>query len=135
MSRHHLFDPDGMAPAKGFTYGAIAAPGHLLHLAGITGHREDDSIAGDLVGQFSDACRSLVSVIEAAGGSGEDLVHLTIYTTDVADYREQSGPIGVAYRQVFGRHFPPMALIGVSELFDPRAVVELVGVAVVPEPA
>jgi hypothetical protein len=27
-----------------------------------------------------------------------------------------------------------MALIGVAELFDPRALVELVGVAVVPEP-
>jgi enamine deaminase RidA (YjgF/YER057c/UK114 family) len=43
-------------------------------------------------------------------------------------------PIGEAYRNVFGKHYPPMALIGVAELFDPKAKVELVGVAVVPGP-
>jgi enamine deaminase RidA (YjgF/YER057c/UK114 family) len=58
---------------------------------------------------------------------------LTIYTTDIAGYRDDLSPIGGAYRAVFGKHYPPMALIGVSELFDPEAKVELVGVAVVPD--
>ncbi len=39
------------------------------------------------------------------------------------------GPIGEAYRAVFGRHYPAMALFGVTELFDPEARVELVAVA------
>jgi enamine deaminase RidA (YjgF/YER057c/UK114 family) len=70
-------------------------------------------------------------VIEEAGGEPGDLVSLTIYTTQIDSYRENLGPIGAAYRGVFGRHFPPMALIGVAELFDPRSLVELVGVAVI----
>ena len=66
-----------------------------------------------------------------AGGDPTDLVSMTIFTTDVPGYRESLGPIGEAYRHVFGKHFPPMALIGVAELFDPKAKVELVCTAVV----
>jgi hypothetical protein len=36
---------------------------------------------------------------------------------------------------VFGRHYPPLALFGIDELFDPSAFVELVCLAVVPDEA
>ncbi len=133
VSRHQLFDPDGMPPARGFSYGAISAEGRLLHIAGITGHRADQSIEDDIVAQFAQACRSVARVIEEAGGSPTDLVSMTIYTPAIDGYRENLRPIGAAYREVFGRHFPPMALLGVAELFDPNALVELICVAVVPE--
>lgn len=133
MSRHSLFNPEGMPPATGFSYGAISAPGRVLHLAGITGHDADSSIEGDIVSQFGTACRSVGHIISEAGGSPDDLVSMTIYTSAMEDYRRNLRSIGAAYREVFGKHYPPMALLGVSELFDPRAVVELVCVAVVPE--
>ena len=133
MSRHHLFDPDGMAPAVGFSYGAVSAGGKLLHIAGLTGHLSDGSIADDLVEQFARACESVARVINEAGGDPSDLVSMTIYTTDIDGYRSRLGAIGEAYRAVFGRHYPPMALFGVGELFDPNALVELVCVAVVPD--
>ena len=133
MSRHTLFDPEGMAPAAGFSYGALAAPGRLLHIAGMTGHRADMSIDPDLVSQFGAACRSVALVVEEAGGSPDDLVSMVIYTSAIEEYRSRLGEIGEVYRAVFGRHYPPMALFGISELFDPAAVVELVCVAVVPE--
>lgn len=133
MSRHSLFNPEGMPPATGFSYGAISAPGRVLHLAGITGHDADSLIEGDIVSQFGAACRSVGRVISEAGGSPDDLVSMTIYTSAMEDYRGNLRSIGAAYREVFGKHYPPMALLGVSELFDPRALVELVCVAVVPE--
>lgn len=133
MSRHHLFNPEGMPPASGFSYGALADTGRALHIAGITGHAADGSIDVDLVDQFGTACAGVARVISEAGGGPSDLVSLTIYTTDIETYRARPKELGVAYRDVFGRHYPPMALFGVSELFDPRAVVELVGVAVVPD--
>lgn len=135
MTRHHLFDPEGLAPAVGFSHGALGAGGRILHVAGQTGHQSDGSIDPGLVEQFAQACRSLARVIEAAGGAPDDLLSLTIYTTDVAGYRENLGPIGAAYRAVFGRHYPAMALFGVSELFDPEAMVELVAVAQIEAPA
>lgn len=131
MTRHHLLDPEGMTPPFGFSHGALSANGRTLHIAGQTGHHPDLSIEDGLVEQFAQACRAVATVIEEAGGEPEDLVSMTIYTTQIDSYRENLGPIGAAYREVFGRHFPPMALIGVSDLFDPRSVVELVGVAVV----
>ncbi|MEX1126356.1 MAG: RidA family protein [Acidimicrobiia bacterium] len=131
MSRHHLFDPEGMTPPFGFSHGALAVMGRTLHIAGQTGHHPDLTIDDGLVEQFAVACSAVARVIEEAGGEPEDLISMTIYTTQIATYRDNLGPIGAAYREVFGRHFPPMALIGVSDLFDPRSVVELVGVAVV----
>jgi enamine deaminase RidA (YjgF/YER057c/UK114 family) len=55
-----------------------------------------------------------------------------IYSTDVGAYRAQLRELGTAWRGRFGKHYPAMALIGTTELFDPEAQVELVGVAVVP---
>jgi len=38
--------------------------------------------------------------------------------------------VGEAYRRHFGRHYPAMALLEVSRLFDPEAKVELMAIAV-----
>lgn len=133
MTRHHLFDPDGLPEASGFSYGAIPAPGRTVHLAGITGHAADGSIDDSLVAQFGRACQSVARVIVDAGGEPSDLVSMTIYTTDIASYRTSLKELGEEYRAVFGRHYPPMALLGIDELVDPGAVVELLCVAVIPE--
>ncbi len=131
MSAHQFLNPEGLAPARGFSHGAIPAEGRTLYIAGQTGHHEDMTLDDGLVEQFASACQSVAKVIREAGGEPDDLVSMTIYTTDVDGYKENLGPIGEAYREVFGKHFPPMALIGVAELFDPDARVELVCVAVV----
>lgn len=132
MSRHHLVEPEGLPPARGFSYGLVPAGGRVVHVAGITGHLADGSIDEGIVDQFSEACRNVARVVAEAGGEPGDVVSMTIYTSDIVAYRENLGPIGDAYRAVFGRHYPPMALIGVTELMDPKALVELVCVAVVP---
>jgi enamine deaminase RidA (YjgF/YER057c/UK114 family) len=131
MSGHQFLNPEGLAPARGFSHGAVPANGRTLYIAGQTGHHQDMSLDADLVEQFARACQSVAAVITEAGGNPTDLVSMTIYTTDVPGYRQSLGPIGEAYRQVFGKHFPPMALIGVAELFDPKAKVELVCTAVI----
>ena len=61
------------------------------------------------------------------------MVSLQIFTTDVEGYRAQSKAIGAAYRAVFGPHYPPMALFGVTRLYDAAALVELVAIAVIPD--
>lgn len=131
MTRHNFFNPEDMTNAVGFSHGAVAAEGNTLYIAGQTGHHADGSINEGIVDQFHVACRAVSRVIEEGGGEPTDLMSLTIYTPDVQEYRENLAEIGLRYRDVFGKHFPPMALIGISELFDPSARVELVGVAVV----
>jgi enamine deaminase RidA (YjgF/YER057c/UK114 family) len=122
-----------MAEPKGFSHGVVAGPGRTLHIAGETGHRKDLSLDDDFVAQFGQACRNVAMVVEAAGGEVGDLVSLTIFVTDVGAYRDRLLEIGREYQAVFGKHFPAMALIGISELVDPAAMVEMMGVAVVPD--
>jgi enamine deaminase RidA (YjgF/YER057c/UK114 family) len=48
------------------------------------------------------------------------------------DYRSQSSEIGLAWRRLVGREYPAMAAVGVSRLWDPAALVEIQGYAVIP---
>ena len=80
------------------------------------------------------AAGNLVAALAAAGGSPEHLVSLHIYTTEVDLYRATRGELGAVYRRHLGRHYVATALFEVAGLFDPAAKVELVGVAVVPDP-
>jgi enamine deaminase RidA (YjgF/YER057c/UK114 family) len=73
-----------------------------------------------------------VAALEAAGARPEHLVSLQIFVADLEAYRGSLGPIGKAYRKHFGKHYPAMALLGTTELFDSEATVELVGIAVIP---
>jgi len=129
----HLFvDPPGLPKAVGFSHAAVAHEGKTVYLAGQAGHRPDGTIGPDLLDQFSQACQNVVVALEGTGAAREDLVSLYIFVTDVGAYRRRRRELGEAYRGVFGRHYPPMALLGVNELFDPAAQVELVGTAVIP---
>jgi enamine deaminase RidA (YjgF/YER057c/UK114 family) len=85
--------------------------------------------------QFDDAVGNLLTALRAAGGEPDDLVSLQVFVTDVAAYREALPALGEVWREHFGRHYPAMGLFGISELFEPWAQVELMGVAVLNKPA
>lgn len=127
---NRIFNPDGLPEPVGFSHAVATDGSRVLFLAGQTGRRADGSIDDDLVGQFRQALAAVAVCMEEAGFPAESLARMMIYTTDVAVYRESLGPIGAAYREVFGRHFPAMALFGVTELFEADASVELVATAV-----
>ena len=113
--------PDLPAPV-GFAH-AVVARG-AVYLGGQTGE------GSTLVEQFDSAASRVLTALRAAGGDPEQLVSLVIYTTDIEAYRGATKELGEAWRRHFGRHYPAMALIGVSALFEPEAQVELMGVAV-----
>lgn len=129
---HTFINPPELPEAVGFSHAAIPSDGRSVYLAGQSGHLTDGTIEIGLLAQFGQACRNVANALVATGGVPQDVVSLHIYVTDVAAYRGLRAELGQAYREVFGRHYPAMALIGVSELYDPQAMVELVAVAVVP---
>jgi enamine deaminase RidA (YjgF/YER057c/UK114 family) len=125
-----LINPPELPEAIGFSHAAIAPPGRTIYLAGQSGHRVDGSMDIGLLAQFGQACHNVAVALESAGAARDDLVSLHIYVTDAASYRGLRKELGLAYREVFGHHYPAMALFEVNGLFDPEAVVELVGIAV-----
>ena len=122
----------GLAPPVGFAHAVVAGPGRTVYLGGQTAQDSSGAIVGDtMVEQFDQAAGNVVAALRAAGGSPSDLVSLVIYVTDLEAYRASLKALGEAHRRHFGRHYPAMALFGVTGLFDPAAMVELLGVAVV----
>jgi enamine deaminase RidA (YjgF/YER057c/UK114 family) len=134
MSAHQFLNPEDMLTPVGFSHVAVAAPGRLVFLAGQTAHQADGSVAGaTMAEQFAAAAANVGAALSAAGATPADVVSMQIFTSDVDAYRSESKAIGAAYREVFGPHYPPMALFGVTRLYDPAALVELVVTAVIPE--
>ena len=57
---------------------------------------------------------------------------LTIFVTDKHEYIAALREVGVVWREVVGRHYPATALVQVAGLLEPRAKVEIQGLAVLP---
>ena len=130
-SPHEIRNPETLPPPSGFSHAVIAQAGRTVYLAGQTAQQKDGTIAGSTIAeQFDVAASNVVKALEAAGARPQDLVSMQIFVTDVAEYKRTSNQIGDAYRRHFGRHYPAMALLEVSRLFDPKAKVELMAIAV-----
>jgi len=125
-------NPPSLAAPSGFAHAVIAAGGRIVFLAGQTALDADGAIVGGtIVEQFEQALANLLTALTAAGGQPTDLASLTVYAVDLADYRAHGREIGAVWRRLAGRDYPAMAAIGVSRLWDPAALVEVQGYAVV----
>ena len=129
MSIEPVNPPELAAPA-GFSH-AVVAQGRVVFLAGQTALDASGTIVGaDVVTQFEQALTNLLTALRAAGGTPGELTSLTVYATDLADYRASGQEIGAVWRRLIGRSYPAMAAIGVSRLWDETALVEIQGFAV-----
>ncbi|MEV6424868.1 RidA family protein [Streptomyces sp. NPDC051662] len=132
MSLERL-NPDGLSPATGFSHAVTATGGRLVLLAGQTALDGSGAVVGEtLPAQFETALGNLLTALAAAGGGPADLARVTVYATDVADYRAHTAELGRVWRRLAGRDYPAMAVIGVVRLWDEQALVELDGIAVLP---
>ncbi|PZU37229.1 MAG: enamine deaminase RidA [Microbacterium sp.] len=128
---HRLVNPTSLARASGFSHAVVASGTDTVHLAGQTAMLPDGSIVdGDIVAQFRQAFANLLTALAEAGGVPTDLVSVTIYLTDVEDYQAHGREIGAAWRELAGAHYPAMAGIGITRLWQPEAMIEIAGVAV-----
>jgi enamine deaminase RidA (YjgF/YER057c/UK114 family) len=128
-----LINPAELGAPRGYSNGVLTPAGaRLLFVAGQVGwDRHHQLVASDFVAQFEQALRNVVAVVEAAGGTHEDLARLTIYVTDRHEYLRDLETLGNAYRRIMGRHFPAMALVDVQALLEQGAKVEIEGTAAI----
>ncbi len=127
-------NPPELAPPSGFSHAVTARGGTLVFLAGQTALDASGAVVGDgIVEQFEQALANLLAALRAAGGAPEHLARVTIYAVDPEDYRAHAADIGAVWRRLAGRDYPAMALIGIVRLWDEAALVELDGVAVLPD--
>ncbi len=127
-------NPEELARPSGFSHAVSVTPtpGRMVFLAGQIGMDRNGKVAGGgVVPQFEQALGNLLTALAASGGQPSDLVSLTVYLTDVEDYQAHGKEIGAVWRRLAGAEYPAMAGVGVTRLWDPAALVEIQGIAVV----
>jgi 2-iminobutanoate/2-iminopropanoate deaminase len=122
-----LFNPSQMhGPVGAYSHVArIPLPG--MDLLVISGQLASD-LDADLAGQAEQAFEQLRLALEACGGTMSHVIKLTTFVTRL-EQREQMRALRVRY---FGDRFPASTLVQVVALADPRALVEIEALAVVP---
>lgn len=125
--------PEGWPRPKGYAAGIRVPAGRdLVFVAGMVGWDLGERIvSADFVAQFEQALRNVLAVVESAGGTGKDIVRMTVFVTDLDAYRSRLPEIGVAWKRVMGSHFPSMALLQVAGLLEAGAMVEVEATAAV----
>ena len=124
-------NPEELGRPSGFSHAVSVTEGRLVFLAGQIGLGRDGKVVAGIVAQFEQALANLLTALAAAGGQPADLVSLTVYVTDLDSYQAHGQDIGASWRRLAGREYPAMAAIGVTRLWDPGALVEIQGIAVV----
>src|SRR5215831_11556239 len=112
---------------------ASAAKGLLvdgtLYLSGQVALDEDMNLVGsDIKTQAERALGNIQAVLQAAGGTMADIVHLTLYFVNRDD---AAGYFEVAER-FFGANPPPATGVVVAGLLKPELLIEIDAQAVVP---
>ncbi len=82
---------------------------------------------GDVEAQTEKVLENVVTVLEAAGGSLDDVVKVTVFITDMGQYDR----IHEVRRRFFREPYPASSMVEVSALIDPRLLVEVEAVAVI----
>ena len=125
--------PPGWPRPKGYSNG-IEARGRMIFTAGVVGWDDQERFTSNtLAGQFEQVLRNTLAILAEADAGPEHIVRMTCYVTDVAAYRACLRDVGAAWKEVIGAYYPAMALVGVAELVEPEALVEVETIAVVAE--
>ncbi len=128
-----FLNPEGLERPVGYSHVAKITSGTLVYVAGQAPFDENGAVVGrgNFVTQWRQVMKNLKKAVEGAGGKPEHFAVLTMYVTDVKAYHSNRKPIGDAYREVFGKHFPAITLVEVKGLYHADCLVEISGVAVI----
>jgi enamine deaminase RidA (YjgF/YER057c/UK114 family) len=126
--------PPGWKRPKGYANG-IAATGRIVLTGGQIGWDIDQNLADGMVQQTRQALLNILAVLAEAGAGPQHIARLTWYVTDMPTFRDSSAGLGTIWREVMGRHFPAIAVVGVASLVEPGALVEIEATAILPTPA
>ena len=97
-------------------------PKSLIFLSGQLARDSNGKLvgAGDMAEQTRQCIRNMRTVLEAAGGTLDDIVSIVVYTTDIRQFRE----IVEARMEFFATKLPTSTIVEVNHLADPGLMIE-----------
>jgi enamine deaminase RidA (YjgF/YER057c/UK114 family) len=126
-----VLQPSGWPMPKGYANG-MAADGRIVVTGGVIGWDTENRLAPDFIAQVRQTLANIAEILAAGGARPEHLVRLTWYVVDIEEYLASLKELGRIYREIFGAHYPAMALVQVVRLVEKEARVEIEATAVVP---
>jgi enamine deaminase RidA (YjgF/YER057c/UK114 family) len=135
MSIQQPVNPEGWLRAPGWSHAVAIQLGDvtLLKIAGQVGWdmTTQQLVSEDLAAQYERALQNICTLVQAAGGTPQDITELVIYTTNVKEYNERIKEMGAAYRTHIGKHFPAITMVGVTQLFQDNIKIEVAATAAI----
>ena len=130
---HKIITPSHFPKPRGYSNGVLGK-GRFLYIAGQIGWDKDARIVSpDFAVQFLQALDNVIDVVREAGGATEHIVKLLAFVTDLDAYRGATRAIGEGWKARTDRYYPAMSLVKVAGLLEPGALVEIEGVALLPD--
>jgi enamine deaminase RidA (YjgF/YER057c/UK114 family) len=126
-----VLQPSGWPAPKGYANG-MAADGRIVVTGGVIGWDHQEKLANGFVAQVKQTLTNIAAILAAGNAQPEHLVRLTWYVVDIEEYLSNLKELGKVYREIFGAHYPAMALVQVVRLVEKAARVEIEATAVVP---
>lgn len=123
-------NPEGLPTPRGsYSLVAIAHPGKMVFIAGQTASDPEGNVVGigDVRAQTRYILGKIEKAIEAAGGTIDDIVAMSVFTTAVGYHRD----INEVRREFFGSNFPTSTMVQVVALARPELLLEINAMAVV----
>ena len=125
-----VLNPKHWPTPKGYANGMMAE-GRIVVTGGVVGWDENGAFADSFVAQARQIFENIKAILAEGGAEPRHLVRLTWYVVDIEEYLTHLRELGRAYRDVFGTHYPAMALVQVVRLVEKAARIEVEATAVV----
>jgi len=108
-------------------YIRVDSPKSLIFLSGQLSRDADGNLvgAGDMAEQTRQCIRNMRTVLEAAGGTLDDIVSVVVYTTDMREFKN----IVAARTEFFVDKLPTSTIVEVNRLADPGLLIEFQAIA------
>jgi 2-iminobutanoate/2-iminopropanoate deaminase len=120
--------PAEVAENNAYSYGVL--DGDTLHISGMVAFAADGSYVGigDIQAQAVQVFENLTAVVEAAGGSLDDVVSTTTYLAAA----EHAAIVGSVRRSYFRGPVPPTSTVVVAPMAREQFLVEVAAIAHIP---
>ncbi|HZH51842.1 MAG TPA: RidA family protein [Microvirga sp.] len=126
-----VLNPKHWPVPRGYSNGMMAE-GRVLVTGGIVGWNEAGVFPDGFVAQARQIFENICAILAEGGAGPRHIVRLTWYVVDIDEYLANLRELGRAYREVFGTHYPAMALVQVVRLVEKEARLEIEATAIVP---
>ena len=113
-------------------YSDVTSGGGVAAIAGQLPAEEVLEAGGGMAEQFSSAMDRFVEALGAVNAGPDDILSMRLYVTSAEEYRSVMKELGPVFQRTFDAQYPAMTLLEVPALIDPRAKVEIEGLAVKP---